>query len=278
VIQTLSVRPGMTVAAGMTLAEVNGLSTVWLNASVPEAQAALVRIGQTARAELTAYPGENFTGRIAAILPEAQTESRTLKVRIELPNPAARLRPGMFASVQLSSMESRTSLLVPSEAVIRTGRRNLVMVVSEDGRYQPAEVQLGREAQGQVEILSGLNEGEKVVVSGQFLIDSEASLAGLEARSSQQVPLASAAQQTAKAAAAGLHETTGRVEALTPESVTLSHAPVPAIGWPAMTMSFRLENPQLASGLKVGDRVTFAFEQQGSAQIVRRIAKTGGAP
>jgi Cu(I)/Ag(I) efflux system membrane fusion protein len=277
VIQTLSVRPGMTVAAGMTLAEVNGLSTVWLNASVPEAQAGLVRIGQTASAELTAYPGETFTGRVAAILPEAQTESRTLKVRIELPNRGARLRPGMFATVQLSLMEPRSTLLVASEAVIRTGRRNLVMVASEDGRYQPAEVQLGREAQGQVEILSGLNEGEKVVASGQFLIDSEASLAGLEPRSREQVPMAAAEAQKAKSAA-GLHETSGRVEALTPESVTLSHEPVPAIGWPAMTMSFRLENPQLARGLNVGDRVTFAFEQQGSAQIVRRIAKTGGAP
>lgn len=278
VIQTLSVRPGMTIAAGMTLAEVNGLSTVWLNASVPEAQAALVRTGQTARAELTAYPGETFTGRVAAILPEAQTESRTLKVRIELPNPGLRLRPGMFTTVGLSSMEPRSALLVPSEAVIRTGRRNLVMVASEDGGYQRAEVQLGREAQGQVEILSGLNEGEKVVASGQFLIDSEASLAGLEARSSKQVPMTAAEQQKGKAAVAGLHETTGRVEALTRESVTLSHQPVPAIGWPAMTMSFRLENPQLASGLKVGDQVSFAFEQQGSAQIVRQIAKTGGVP
>ena len=278
VVQTLSVRPGMTISAGMTLAEVNGLSTVWLNASVPEAQAALVRIGQTARAELTAYPGETFTGRVAAILPEAQTESRTLKVRIELPNPGARLRPGMFATVGLSSMESRTVLLVPSEVVIRTGRRNLVMVASEDGRYQPAEVQLGREAQGQVEILSGLNEGEKIVASGQFLIDSEASLAGLQPRSRERAPMASVEGEGGKGAAAGLHETSGRVEAVTPESVTLSHAPVPAIGWPAMTMSFRLENPQLASGLKVGDQVTFAFEQEGSAQVVRRIAKTGGAP
>jgi membrane fusion protein, copper/silver efflux system len=277
VIQTLSVRPGMTVAAGMTLAEVNGLSTVWLNASVPEAQAGLVRIGQTASAQLTAYPGETFTGRVAAILPEAQIESRTLKVRIELPNSGARLRPGMFATVSLSSIEPRAALLVASEAVIRTGRRNLVMVASEDGRYQPAEVQLGREAQGQVEILSGLNEGEKVVASGQFLIDSEASLAGLEPRSREQVPITAAEAQKAKAAD-GLHETSGRVEALTPESVTLSHEPVPAIGWPAMTMSFRLENPQLARGLNVGDRVNFAFEQQGSAQIVRRIAKTGGAP
>ena len=204
VIQTLSVRPGMTIGAGMTLAEVNGLSTVWLDASVPEAQAAFVRIGQTARAELTSYPGETFTGRVATILPEAQTESRTLKVRIELPNTSTRLRPGMFATVSLSSMEPRTVLLVPSEAVIRTGRRNLVMVASEDGRYQPAEVQLGREAQGQVEILAGLNEGEKVVASGQFLIDSEASLAGLQPRSSEKMPMPPG-QTPAAALVAGLH-------------------------------------------------------------------------
>ena len=276
VIQTLNVRPGMTVTGGMTLAEVNGLSTVWLNASVPEAQAGVVRIGQNASAELAAYPGETFTGRVAVILPEAQTESRTLKVRIELPNRGGRLRPGMFATVHLSPPAAQTSLLVPSEAVIRTGRRNLVMVATENGRYQPAEVRIGREAQGQVEILSGLNEGERVVASGQFLIDSEASLASVERRSltsaiiSQQAPSAMPA--------AGLHETRGRIEALSAQSVTLSHEPVPAIGWPAMTMSFRLANPEIARGLKVGDQVTFAFQQEGSSQVVRRIAKTASTP
>jgi Cu(I)/Ag(I) efflux system membrane fusion protein len=181
VIQTLDVRAGMTLATGQTLAQVSGLGTVWLNAAVPEAQAGLIRIGRPVRAELTALPGESVSGRVIAVLPTAQADSRTLTVRIELPNPGGRLRPGMFATVHLGG-DGGSGLLVPSEAVIRTGKRDLVMLAARDGRYRPAEVRLGREAGGKTEILAGLAEGDKVVASGQFLLDSEASLGGIDAR------------------------------------------------------------------------------------------------
>ena len=180
-IKMLAVRNGMTVTAGETLAEVNGLSRVWLNAAVPEAAAGEVRPGQTAIATLAAYPGESFNGRVTAVLPQAEPDSRTLTARIELPNPGGRLRPGMFASVQLAG-GGQPALLVPSEAVIRTGRRTLVMLAGAGGRYRPAEVRTGREANGRTEVLAGLTEGEKIVASGQFLLDSEASLSGVKAR------------------------------------------------------------------------------------------------
>ena len=181
VIQTLDARSGMTLAAGQTLAQVNGLGSVWLNAAVPEAQAGDIRIGQGATAELTAFPGERFFGKVIAVLPTAQAESRTLTVRIELRNLGGRLRPGMFANVRMGG-SARGALLVPSEAVIRTGERTLVMLAEPKGRFRPAEVRVGREAGGQVEILAGLSQGQKVVASGQFLLDSEASLIGIEAR------------------------------------------------------------------------------------------------
>jgi Cu(I)/Ag(I) efflux system membrane fusion protein len=181
VIQTLDAQAGVTLAMGQTLAQVTGLGTVWLNAAVPEAQAVAVRIGQSATATLTAFPGETFGGRIVAILPTAQAESRTLTVRIELANRGGRLRPGMFASVVLGG-DARAALLVPSEAVIRTGTRTIVMLAKGDGRYHPAEVRAGREGGGKTEILEGLAVGEKVVASGQFLLDSEASLTGIEVR------------------------------------------------------------------------------------------------
>ena len=181
VIRTLGVRSGMTVSAGQTLAEVSGLGTVWLNASVPEAQAAQVRVGNVARVTFAAFPGEPVSGKITAILPEAQGASRTVSVRIELPNRGGKLRPGMFAQVALGG-EARSVLLVPSEAVIRTGTRNLVMLAGKNGHYSPAEVRIGADAGGQTEILAGLAEGEKIVASGQFLIDSEASLSGVAAR------------------------------------------------------------------------------------------------
>jgi Cu(I)/Ag(I) efflux system membrane fusion protein len=181
VIQALDARAGVTLAIGQTLAQVSGLRTVWLNAAVPEAQSGIVRLGQTATATLAAFPGESFGGRVIAILPTAQAESRTLTVRIELANRSGRLRPGMFASVALGG-DAKPALLVPSEAVIRTGTRTLVMLAAGDGRYHPAEVRAGREGGGQTEVLAGLAPGEKVVASGQFLLDSEASLTGIAVR------------------------------------------------------------------------------------------------
>lgn len=178
VIQTLDVRQGMTLNSGQTLAQVSGLDTVWLNAALPEAQAGQVSVGARVRAELTAFPGQSTFGKVLAILPTAQADSRTLTVRIELPNRGGRLRPGMFATVHFTG-SGATALLAPSEAVIRTGKRNLVMVAGAGGRFQPVEVKTGREGGGRTEIVAGLGEGQKVVASGQFLLDSEASLSGL---------------------------------------------------------------------------------------------------
>ena len=180
-VQELDVRPGMTVSAGQTLAQVTSLGSVWLNAAVPEARAGEVRVGQTATADVAAFPGTPFSGRVVAILPTAQAESRTITVRVELSNFALRLRPGMFATVHLGQ-SARAALVVPSEAVIRTGKRTLVMLALPGGRFRPAEVEIGRESNGQTEILAGLGAGEKVVASGQFLLDSEASLSGIPAR------------------------------------------------------------------------------------------------
>lgn len=267
VIRTLSIRAGMTVSAGQTLAEISGLGTVWVNAAIPEAMAGQVRQGAAARVTLAAFPGETFIGRVSAILPEAQGETRTLTARIELANRGGRLKPGMFATVQLGET-SRPALLVPSEAVIRTGRRTLIMLALDGGRYQPADVRIGQEAGGQTEILAGLAEGEKIVASGQFLIDSEASLSGVQARPISDEP--------APAAMPMVHETTGRIEKLGAGGVTLSHEPVPALNWPAMTMLFRVEDPALLRGLKVGDRVAFAFDQPTAGPTVRRMTRVAG--
>ncbi len=181
VIQSLDVRRGMTLSAGQTLAQISGLRTVWLNAAVPEALAGQLQSRQSATAEFAAFPGEKFFGRVIAVLPTAQADSRTLTLRIELRNDSGRLRPGMFATVRLNEA-TQGGLLVPSEAVIRTGKRTLVMLAQKGGRYRPAEVRIGHEADGQTIILAGLAEGEKVVASGQFLIDSEASLSDVPAR------------------------------------------------------------------------------------------------
>ncbi|HKP80280.1 MAG TPA: efflux RND transporter periplasmic adaptor subunit [Phenylobacterium sp.] len=266
VIRTLGVRSGMSVAQGQTLAEISGLGTVWLNAALPEALAGQIRSGQPVTVSLAAYPGEAFSGRLSAILPEATAESRTLTARIELANRGGRLRPGMYGQVAFGG-GATPALLVPSEAVIRTGRRTLVMLAEASGRFRPAEVQVGRESGDQTEVLAGLSEGEKVVASGQFLIDSEASLSGVQAR-----PVTM--QSSAAAVTSALYQAIGRIEQLKDRSVTLSHTPVPALKWPAMTMTFTLGEPTLASGFKVGDRVAFAFDQAGGVPTIRRMTKT----
>lgn len=278
-IQKLDVRAGMSVVSGQELAEVDGLGSVWLTAEVPEAQAAQVRVGQAIKAQLAAYPGETFDGRVTEIVPQAQTGSHTIQARIELPNRQGKLHPGLFATVDFNSA-AQPALLVPSEAVIQTGRRDLVMLALDGGGYQPAAVRIGREANGQTEILAGLRDGERVVASGQFLLDSEASLDGVKAR-----PISAVAAQAGAAsspistgaAQGGAYHTRGRIDAISSASATLSHQAVTAIGWPAMTMTFKLDRPALAKGLKAGDEVTFGFDQTPDGPVIRSIAKTGAA-
>lgn len=274
-ITRLDVRMGMTVAAGQSLAEINGLSRVWVLASIPEAQGAAVREGRAVRVTLTGDPARPLVGRVQSVLPEVAGETRTLQARIELPNPGGRLRPGMLASVAFDG-DGQPALLAPSEAVIRTGRRAIVLLAKPAGRYEAVEVRAGAEAGGFTEILAGLSAGQSIVSSGQFLIDSEASLANLAARPlPAQGPIA-AVPDIRKRPPAALAEAVGSIEAVEDASVTISHGAVAAIGWPAMTMTFRADPHQL-HGLAVGDRVAFAFDQPSQGPTVRRITKIGDA-
>jgi Cu(I)/Ag(I) efflux system membrane fusion protein len=182
VVVELMVRDGMTIMSGATLFRINGLSTVWANAEVPESQAALLRPGAKVQAKSPAAPGATFDGKLQAILPDVNPATRTLKARLELANPGGRLVPGMFVQMQFMNMRAEKSLLIPTEAVIQTGKRTVVMLAEANGRFRPVDVELGIESAGQTEIKRGLTSGQRVVVSSQFLIDSEASLKGFEAR------------------------------------------------------------------------------------------------
>jgi Cu(I)/Ag(I) efflux system membrane fusion protein len=176
VIGELTAREGMTVMAGASLFRINGLSTVWVNAEVPEAAAAQVRPGNSVEARTPAVSGTVFKGKVSAILPEVNTATRTLKARIEVANPSGQLVPGMFATVTFTPAARKEVLLVPSEAVIQTGKRSVVVVAQGDGKFAPVDVEVGLDSNGQTEIRKGLQAGQKVVVSGQFLVDSEANL------------------------------------------------------------------------------------------------------
>ena len=182
VVTELIAREGMAVMPGATLFRINGLSTVWANAEVPESQAALLRPGAKVQARSPAVPGVAFDGKVQALLPEVNPATRTLKARMELANPGSRLVPGMSVTMNFTDMRPDKVLLVPTEAVIQTGKRAVVMLAEDNARFRPVEVEAGIESGGQTEIRRGLQAGQRVVVSAQFLIDSEASLRGVEAR------------------------------------------------------------------------------------------------
>ena len=244
VVSELAVREGAMVQAGAAAFTITDLSTVWVSIEVPEARGAVLRQGVSATATVRTLPGKTFAGRLDYVYPEVNAQTRTLRARIALANPGLALKPGMFADVQLAS-GARKSLTVPTEAVIQTGTRSVV-ILAEGGRFRPAQVRVGVEAQGRSEILEGLKAGEQVVVSGQFLIDSEAGLRG-------------ALERLQAPAGEAMHKGTGKVTAidLAASRLELDHDPIASLKWPAMTMEFALRDKALLGGLKAGDRIEF---------------------
>ncbi|MFM9915764.1 MAG: efflux RND transporter periplasmic adaptor subunit [Rhizobacter sp.] len=262
VVTELIAREGMTVMAGATLFRINGLGTVWANAEVPESQAALLRPGAKVQASSPAAPVAKFEGKVQAILPEVNPTTRTLKARLELANANGMLVPGMFVQMQFMDQRDQKVLLVPTEAIIQTGKRTVAMLAEENGRFRPVDVEIGIESGGQTEIRRGLQAGQRVVVSSQFLIDSEASLKGIEARLNVE-PKPSAANTAPR------HEGEAKIEAVARDTVTLSHGPIASLKWGPMTMDFKLPKGNtsgLPRGIDVGDRVDFEFYMDAESQ------------
>lgn len=264
VVSELGVRDGAMVAPGMTMFRITDLSSVWVVADIPESAAARLAPGSRAEVSSVALPGERFAGTLSAILPDVDPATRTLKARLEIRNPGLRLKPGMFVRVALEGPPAAPALVVPQEAVIATGRRNVVIVAKDGGRFAPVEVELGRTSGEDVEVRSGLAEGDRVVASGQFLLDSEASLRAGLAR----------LENAPAAPAPAVHHGEGLVEAIDAKELTLSHGPIASLKWGAMTMPFGNPAGGLPPGLKVGDRVRFSFiEHDGEyrLQSVERV-------
>ncbi len=190
VVTELNAREGQKVMPGMPIARIADLSRVWITVEVPEALAASLKPQGRAEARLGALPGRAFEGQVDYVYPGLDTATRTLRARIVFANRDGALKPGMYANVALLAGTRQDALLVPTEAVIRTGKRTVVMVAEGEGRFRPAEVTLGPEHEGTIVILSGLEEGQQVVTSGQFLLDSEASLRGAYRRLEGEAPKA----------------------------------------------------------------------------------------
>jgi Cu(I)/Ag(I) efflux system membrane fusion protein len=249
VVWEINVREGMAVGSGMPLFRLANLNTVWVNAEVPETEAPLVRPGAQVTARAAALPQTHYKGTVATLLPDVNTTTRTIKARIVLANAGTRLKPGMFVTVVFEG-DAKSLLTVPAEAVINTGKRSVVIVAEGGGRFHPVEVETGRDSGDMTEIRKGLTPGQKVVASGQFLIDSESSLKTTLNR------LQSAPATTIKAAQ---HSATGKIGRIDAKDGTLeiSHDPIPALKWPAMTMMFRAADKALLANAKPGDEIEF---------------------
>ena len=178
VISTLSALPGQSVTAGTTLMRIDDPSHLWLNVAIPQAEIAGIRAGAQAQIDIDALPGKVFAGTVEAMLPEVDPRTRTQTARIVLENPGGELAPGMFASVSLHPSSGQPYPLVPDNALISTGLDNRVVLDLGKGRLEPRNVRTGRSAGGYTEILAGLEGGERVVTSGEFLFDSEANMNG----------------------------------------------------------------------------------------------------
>jgi len=249
---------GMRFMPGELLYEVADLSIVWLLAEVAERDLGLVKLGQPVTLRIVAYPDREFSGKVVFIPPTLDADTRTARVRVELPNPQGLLKPAMYAEADLATGHARgRALAVPESAVLDSGTRQALLVQRAPGLFEPREVKLGMRADGYAEVLEGVKPGEEVVVRANFLIDAEsnlkAALSAFDAKAPPQV-----------------HRGAGTVTALDPKAgtVELEHGPMPSLGWPAMTMEFGVADKALLQGLKPGDRVEFQVAARAEGEYV----------
>ncbi len=288
IVWEIGARDGMAVVPGMTLFKLAGIGTVWVTAEVPEAQAGLVRVGAPVEARAAGYPDRTFKGNVGAFLPEVNAATRTVRARIVLANPGGALKPGMYATIAFAGATARPGVVVPAEAVIRTGKRDVVIVDAGGGRFQPVAVEVGRESGDLAEIRSGLAVGQRVVVSGQFLVDSEANLKGALTRiaasgEAGNLMVAQAAdphaghKMAAPPAPVAVHKAEGVVRSLGDE-IVIKHGPIPSIGMGAMTMAYKAPKGGVPKDVKSGTNVKFQFvvTPQGDMQLTSIVPAGGG--
>ncbi|MBK5104327.1 MAG: efflux RND transporter periplasmic adaptor subunit [Burkholderiales bacterium] len=271
--------------AGEVLYQVADLSQVWLLAEVFERDLGQVHIGQSATIKVDAYPEKTFMGTVTFIYPTVSPESRTAKVRVELGNPTALLKPSMYAHAEFTSSRGKGRVLaVPDSAVLDTGTRQLVLVQRGEGKFEPRPVKLGARGDGYIEIIEGVKDGESVVVSANFLIDAESNLKAAFSgfgQISNGAKTEEKGQIKAAVAAASTHRGEGTIDAMDPvnASVTLAHGPIASLKWPAMTMDFKVKDAALLRALKPGQRVVFDIAgEPGGEYTVVGIQAAGAKP
>jgi len=274
---------GMRFMPGEPLYRIADLSSLWLLAEVFEQDLAGIAPGQQAAVRVNAYPDKVFRGKVAFVYPTVTPETRTARVRIELPNPGRLLKPAMYASVELAvRLSGEKRVMVSDSAVLDSGARQIVLVQRGEGKFEPREVKLGQRGDGYVEVIEGVKEGETVVVSANFLIDSESNLKAAVGGFGQSAPGAKANEARSAARIAKTHSAEGSVERVDPKtgSVSIAHGPVPSLNWPGMTMEFNVKDPATLAAMKAGAKIAFDFAERapGEWTVVRATVVTAKDP
>lgn len=265
---------GMRFMPGEALYQIADLGSVWVIADIYERDIGAVTRGTKAKVSLAAYPADTFTGTVTYVYPTLKPETRTVPVRIELANSRDRLKPNMYAQVELATAGRGKVLTVPASAVIDSGTRQIVLVDLGEGRYRPREVRVGTRTGDQAEIIEGVKDGERVVVAANFLIDAESNLKSAigsfgHADHASQAPSNDASGARANAATVG-HQAQGKIEDIDPKAgtVSIAHGEVPPLKWPAMTMEFKVTTPALLANVKRGADVQFEFVERAPGEYV----------
>ncbi len=279
IVAKLNVREGMFVMPQKEVMSLADLSSVWILAEVFESQADWVKQGQSADVKLSYLPGRIWEGEVEYIYPSLDPKTRTLKVRLRFDNVDEALKPNMFAGVTIYGGAKREVIIIPREALIRTGNDERVIISVGEGRFQPRDVTAGIESGEYIEIIKGLAVGDKVVTSGQFLIDSEASLKASIARmSSANDDMSSAGMTGIKADMVKSKKImgTGILKELMPmkNKINMAHDPIPALDWPSMVMDFDLKENLSLKGLNKGDKVEFELEKGENGYVIKSITKS----
>ena len=254
-ISQLNIRDGSYVTPSKTLIELASLDDVWVMADVFERQSHFIEKGQIAFMSVDYLPGKVWQGEVNYVYPELEPKTRSLRVRLRFPNPDTELKPNMYSQVRID-VDGFSALAIPAEAVIHTEGQQRVVRALGSGRYRSVRVATGRRVGDQMEILKGVSEGERVVTSAQFLLDSESSidadLSRFEDENTQQVWVA------------------GKLDRKKEGAVTVTHDPVPEWGWPAMTMDFYLAPGVDAAIVNSGSRIRLQVEKSdgGRYQII----------
>jgi len=265
-ITNLNIKEGSFVKPATEIMSLADLSSVWLQAEVFESQADWVTEAQSAEARLNYMPGEVFSGRVDYVYPVLDPKTRTLQVRLRFDNPGERLKPNMYARVTIYGKSHPGALSIPREALIRGQEIDRVVVALGDGGYSVYEVMTGIESGNWVEIIAGLDEGDEVVTSAQFLIDSEASLSG-SIRRLDSLGMTKSEEQRQAIFGTGI---VGAVDAET-RRIRVSHGPIEALGWTAMTMEFDVLAGVNLDAIIIGQSIHFSLVQSEVGDYVINI-------